>query len=187
MPHVSRSGRCGTNVQGDPSSDPTPGPVLAGGWVTLAVSSLRAANRPFCVRGSPGAVPKGSAGAWTTALRGKRRSVALPMWDLRRDSSIMDIAHVRMLLSPGCFQHSPQGRGGGQGHSGMTTTAIPPCSAAKSGSTREKCSIPLILPQQTGRRNCTATSPFVVPTEYPYCFGLHCPAQSAPPNMSPCV
>lgn len=67
---------------GDPN--PNSHPMLARRWITLAASSRRAANRPFCARGRPGAAPKGSAGAWTTALSGKRRSVALPIWDLGR-------------------------------------------------------------------------------------------------------
>lgn len=65
-------------------------------------SSRRAANRPFCARGRPGAVPKGSAGAWTTALSGKRRSVALPIWDLRRKSPVVDMAPCKDALAAGC-------------------------------------------------------------------------------------
>lgn len=72
---------------------------------TLAGSSLRAPNRPFCARGSPGAAAKGSAGAWTTAPSGKRRSVALPMWDLGRESPVVDIATCR--APSGCSPCSP--------------------------------------------------------------------------------
>lgn len=101
-------------MQGDPSSDPDPGPVLAGGWVTFAGSSLRVVNRPFCVRDRAGAAPKGSAGAWTTAPRGKRRSVALPMWDLWREFHYgrcpCKDASVRWLLST---EPSGQRRGTG--------------------------------------------------------------------------